>query len=1030
MFKYFTDTLGSKESVALRQKELREANDRIAAALTDIERLGLTAAKRRTVLTELQRQAGSTSLYDLNASIVSANQRVLEVQELLVRARAQAVQEEEITTKIGDIRGDILAACAEPVFRDWVGRQSASFLASVTKSLEPKDVEERELAVGIALRKTRLFHADMLEKKAGSIALVALRLEIDTAFRDAQGEADRITEPCAKRALLAALAAQRKAWEDFLLLTDCGAVEAGQKEIKAKLAELAGAKKKATESFKSVQDAQADVLASIDLLKVAQGSVSASKENWVRLTGTFETELERSRGAEGDLATVKAALAELKARVDAAAANAALVERGGDALVEKKVLVERSHAACERAIGMVPLPSLKSDLVPRLETLVREKDALFSSTELSTMAEGLDGLARDFDAARATADERDQYFTSVGSKQGSYLEQADALGGFPRPDTVDGLLSTLRADASGIFRLKTFAEFDEAAKRLETTSAEIERLVADVRKLATQSQAMRQEIDGLWAALRKVKPATITVPAKAELEAVDKERSGIAAVKDLTAWTAEIGKVARNLGTLKTVVGQIAARYEEGRRAEHEISISVQTIPTSSELTAFVQKRDKLLNEKAAKLAARNAGELATKLQVYNTDLGLLQVELKMLGTDKVDVGAETRRLAGLVTVLEGILRNVPEGTPDREDIATGLDNVRRTQASLGRLEPVEAKPLLFAALPRILQLIEDAKQLQFKLLLARDGGERAMQDELDAAGREEGTDVDRIYRAAIKARFGKSLKIAPGLKMKKLPKFYDLLKSVPADHVKLNEQLAVIQFNAEPKDEHNYYSSSDKRIAFNAMAEDDSPSPYQPDVGTAVNPTFYDSTTLHEVGHAVDENAKYMKSNGKKAGYGQWQEHSLPDVVKVLLEDKTDGIEKALPQVSKEALKDLLNMLLKGQAPKEPKSGDPLFAKWKDIKAHKAYVACGLMMEDHAPWYGGLERAKKLEFGNRVYQEAYAGKWVSYDLGERGGTGVSAYQWRADAEWFAEIYALYYLHPDKVPSIPLRDWLDRQTPP
>lgn len=62
-----------------------------------------------------------------------------------------------------------------------------------------------------------------------------------------------------------------------------------------------------------------------------------------------------------------------------------------------------------------------------------------------------------------------------------------------------------------------------------------------------------------------------------------------------------------------------------------------------------------------------------------------------------------------------------------------------------------------------------------------------------------------------------------------------------------------------------------------------------------------------------------------------------------------------------------------------------------------------------------------------RVYQEAYNGKWVSYDLEARG-AGVSSYQFRAPGEWFAEAYAAFFLRKLKT-SHPLYDWLQGQLP-
>jgi hypothetical protein len=259
------------------------------------------------------------------------------------------------------------------------------------------------------------------------------------------------------------------------------------------------------------------------------------------------------------------------------------------------------------------------------------------------------------------------------------------------------------------------------------------------------------------------------------------------------------------------------------------------------------------------------------------------------------------------------------------------------------------------------------------------------------------------------------------------------LLISVPVDHVELNKSFANLEFNTEPKDKHNYYSSSRKVIAFNNMAEDDSPSPYKPDDGEGVSPTFYDSTTLHEVGHAVDDRNDMMGKNGKNAHYGQWKSHKIGEVVDAhvvdgKLHDRFKGNGAKLAD-----MKALVTAILNEEPPAKPRlDTDPLGSlrrDWAAIDRDATVVACRLITESKSPWYGGKARADQVKVGDRVYHEAYEDNWVSYSFSERATTGVSEYQWRAPAEWFAELYALYYLHPDKVPDIPVKKWLDQQKP-
>ena len=47
------------------------------------------------------------------------------------------------------------------------------------------------------------------------------------------------------------------------------------------------------------------------------------------------------------------------------------------------------------------------------------------------------------------------------------------------------------------------------------------------------------------------------------------------------------------------------------------------------------------------------------------------------------------------------------------------------------------------------------------------------------------------------------------------------------------------------------------------------------------------------------------------------------------------------------------------------------------------------------------------LTIGDRIYQEAYPRRWVSYLAGARS-KGLTGYQFRAPGEWFSELYAGY----------------------
>jgi len=138
-----------------------------------------------------------------------------------------------------------------------------------------------------------------------------------------------------------------------------------------------------------------------------------------------------------------------------------------------------------------------------------------------------------------------------------------------------------------------------------------------------------------------------------------------------------------------------------------------------------------------------------------------------------------------------------------------------------------------------------------------------------------------------------------------------------------------------------------------------------------------------------------------------------LLQVTTLILDGKTaaEAVKEALAEVKIDAAPDKLDWaaLAKDEA-----------VKWCEAVRLKG-SSTGL-------WEGGASSATAHALSDsRVYQEAYRGKWVSYDLGARG-AGISSYQFRAPGEWFAEAYSAFFLKKLKT-GHPLYTWLQTQLP-
>jgi hypothetical protein len=185
------------------------------------------------------------------------------------------------------------------------------------------------------------------------------------------------------------------------------------------------------------------------------------------------------------------------------------------------------------------------------------------------------------------------------------------------------------------------------------------------------------------------------------------------------------------------------------------------------------------------------------------------------------------------------------------------------------------------------------------------------------------------------------------------------------------------------------------------------------PDIAP-VNPgdsaPWFDFTVLHEVGHAVDDARGIM--SGGRAKDAAWDTHGTGAVaekiawqcgydagyIEHMLDDKASSPPKKNPS-----------------PPKGTTDADWDKARIKAENWVKA-IRVGNKLWDNA---GG---SKDHQIAGRVYHEAYDGTWVSYNYVARA-QGITGYQFRAPAEWFAELYAAF--HCEKLnPKHPATPWL------
>lgn len=177
--------------------------------------------------------------------------------------------------------------------------------------------------------------------------------------------------------------------------------------------------------------------------------------------------------------------------------------------------------------------------------------------------------------------------------------------------------------------------------------------------------------------------------------------------------------------------------------------------------------------------------------------------------------------------------------------------------------------------------------------------------------------------------------------------------------------------------------------------------------------------TALHEVGHGVDDSLTYMARNGMKPDHGGWKEYGtglqeVADAVGPHIATQVSGSNfYGTPEQKTYVLARLMTQ------PADKPAG--LVAGSPEALAYKAFDDWLALATSDGIWERDGD-AQSIAVGGRIYHEAYKRNWVSYLQAARS-KGLTGYQFRSPAEWFAEVYAGF--HSGVLgPNHPSRAWL------
>ena len=280
---------------------------------------------------------------------------------------------------------------------------------------------------------------------------------------------------------------------------------------------------------------------------------------------------------------------------------------------------------------------------------------------------------------------------------------------------------------------------------------------------------------------------------------------------------------------------------------------------------------------------------------------------------------------------------------------------------------------------------------------------------------------ISAISATKVKAA-GDDKRTASTFSVEQMRHLWSLLEKLPPGHVADNPELDRITSYAEGGGAW-YFGDFDEAS-----------------IGGSGNDESFESNLRHEVGHSVDAKIGW-KSSGEhqKAERGGWIEYAGSLDAAVGAVDLSDAAIKKLPAADRSAVEAEMQTVMDDHAKKSAdlraaiqalpfgavadKDRDKVKAEVLKDKALVAVVQ-NRNIEGQEPWWrtdGGVSLGSP---DARIVQEAYDKKWVSYDLKARTARGLTDYQFRAPAEWFAEVYTKYY-----TPGSNGRDLLHRKDP-
>ena len=276
---------------------------------------------------------------------------------------------------------------------------------------------------------------------------------------------------------------------------------------------------------------------------------------------------------------------------------------------------------------------------------------------------------------------------------------------------------------------------------------------------------------------------------------------------------------------------------------------------------------------------------------------------------------------------------------------------------------------------------------------------------------------IQETYAKALEKKYGIAIKNPEGMKNTHLEQVYKLFDSVPQGDVaqSMLKQLAyeptmLNEKGEEVKNTGASYGSASINMGDYGTEDWEYVDPKDPKGKKKVQANGFNISTLHELGHSVDDRFKIMDNNEAKSGSGGWKNETLDSTAAAFVgQFKSGDLKKLSKPIDDNDLSTAIKGALGGASARPAGMTDP---DWAILES--TLKICLSRRSDKWPWGTGSNH----DIGGRSYHEAYANFWVSFDTGMRSKPlTVRDYQWRAPGEWFAELYAFSFYKKQKPPS-------------